>query len=60
MLIEFKKKKASITFFRNSISFGIAYQGISGVVYPAITLFGSSNNIVEISYDAKAPIPYIN
>lgn len=60
MLVQFANKKANLTFYRNGISFGIAYQGISGVLYPAITLFGSSNNVVEISYDPQASMPFIN
>ena len=60
VLVQFVNKRANISFFRNGTSFGLAYQGINGVLYPAITLVGSNNNIVEVSYDPKAPIPFIN
>lgn len=60
VLVSFSNKSASISFYRNGVSLGVAYQGIYGIIYPAVTLFGSNNNIVEVSYDPRAPMPFSN
>eukprot|EP01094_Clydonella_sp_ATCC50884_P027328 TRINITY_DN7813_c0_g1_i1.p1 TRINITY_DN7813_c0_g1~~TRINITY_DN7813_c0_g1_i1.p1 ORF type:complete len:508 (-),score=155.19 TRINITY_DN7813_c0_g1_i1:157-1680(-) len=47
--------RGEITFFRNRITMGVAFSDVSGVVYPAVTLYTPSDRVTVFS-DVECPV----
>lgn len=54
VLLEFRTGVGTLSFYRNGTKCGQAFTNLSGIFYPAVSLFCGE---VQVTLDPKAPFP---